>query len=106
MIVIYRIVSSLKFIIPWTNMFSSISGDSEVKFGDLWMQNPTKSKKYDYQTGLYVCKVCGKSFRRPNSCYDHMAIHQGTSKCVICNCVLSRKGNMKRHMKIVHGVSL
>nr|CAD7589081.1 unnamed protein product [Timema genevievae] len=53
----------------------------------------------------YVCKICGKAFRRQNSCYDHMAYHQGTTRCTVCNVMLSRKGNMKRHMRMVHGIT-
>ncbi|XP_063232783.1 protein tramtrack, beta isoform-like isoform X3 [Bacillus rossius redtenbacheri] len=54
----------------------------------------------------FVCKICGKVFRRQNSCYDHMALHQGSTRCAICQLVLSRKGNMRRHMKIVHGIAV
>jgi len=47
-----------------------------------------QSKILVYRMGLYVCKICGKSFCCQNSWCDLMAFLQSTSKCTICNCVL------------------
>jgi len=49
-----------------------------------------QSKILEYKMGLYVCKIFGKSFYGQNSCCDLMAFLQSTSKCTICNCVLSQ----------------
>ncbi|KAK7788822.1 hypothetical protein R5R35_012821 [Gryllus longicercus] len=89
----------------------SLQGDPGITAGKMWSWLPPTDyfpsqpeKKYDIKEPQYMCRVCGKAFRSQNSCYDHMAIHRGTSKCSICECVLSRKANMKRHMRFVHGV--
>ncbi|XP_069677466.1 protein bric-a-brac 1-like isoform X5 [Periplaneta americana] len=54
--------------------------------------------------GAYVCEICGKSFKHRNSRYNHMAKHEGTTRCHICNQVLGQKSNMKRHLRHIHGV--
>jgi hypothetical protein len=94
------------------HILPSFLGGGKGSVGDLWTQLPIfkmvlpQPKGFEYKTGIYACKVCGKSFHRQNSCYDHMAFHEGTSKCTICNCVLSQKGNLKRHMRAIHGIDM
>ena len=52
----------------------------------------------------YSCEICGKSFKHKNSVYNHMAKHEGATRCPICNQVLGQKSNMKRHLRHIHGV--
>lgn len=52
----------------------------------------------------FSCGQCGKTFQHANSVWYHSAIHLGETRCYICSQVLSRKSNMKRHMRLVHGV--
>ncbi|KAF4516878.1 hypothetical protein B566_EDAN011222 [Ephemera danica] len=53
---------------------------------------------------LFVCSFCNREFKHRVSCHQHLALHKGTSKCHICNCVLSRKSHLKRHLKTIHGI--
>ncbi|XP_026287863.1 broad-complex core protein isoforms 1/2/3/4/5 isoform X8 [Frankliniella occidentalis] len=55
--------------------------------------------------GHFACSVCTKEFQSNSSCYGHLHVHSGGTVCNICNCVLSRKGNYKRHMRTVHGIT-
>jgi hypothetical protein len=55
--------------------------------------------------GTYVCELCGKRFKHRNSRYNHMAKHEGTTRCHICHQVLGQKSNMKRHLRHIHGVT-
>ncbi|XP_035909874.1 protein abrupt-like [Anopheles stephensi] len=55
----------------------------------------TKDKKH-------ICPVCGKSFGTWKSLAMHSQIHTGRTRCSICGAVLSRTGNLKRHMKLRH----
>lgn len=32
----------------------------------------------------------------------HFNIHKGLTKCHICNAILSRTGNLKRHIRLKH----
>ncbi|KAF0308424.1 Sal-like protein 1 [Amphibalanus amphitrite] len=53
---------------------------------------------------LHQCPQCGRQFAASSSYYHHMAMHRGETTCPICGKVLSHKGNLKCHMKTVHGV--
>ena len=57
------------------------------------------------QPQQYQCGVCGRQFSATSSYYHHMAIHRGETTCPLCRKVLSHKGNLKNHMKTVHGVT-
>jgi KRAB domain-containing zinc finger protein len=63
---------------------------------------------------LYACSECSKSFKSKGSLREHNKNHISTSisseeaqkvgcKCKYCGRLLSRKYDLKRHMKIVHG---
>ena len=49
------------------------------------------------------CEICGRSFNGASSLRNHRAMHRGETSCPVCLLVFSQKGNMKRHLKQVHG---
>ncbi|XP_057664585.1 broad-complex core protein isoforms 1/2/3/4/5-like isoform X1 [Diorhabda carinulata] len=51
-----------------------------------------------------TCPICFKVFAHPYSLHHHKPVHLGRTKCRICNAVLSRKYNLKMHMKSKHNV--
>jgi hypothetical protein len=54
----------------------------------------------------FRCGVCSRLFRHKKSCQLHMAMHMGETTCHICSLVLSRIGNMKRHLRHIHGIGM
>ena len=54
----------------------------------------------------FRCGVCNRLFRHKKSCQLHMAMHMGETTCHICSLVLSRIGNMKRHLRHIHGIGM
>ncbi|XP_053673877.1 protein abrupt-like [Anopheles nili] len=50
----------------------------------------------------FKCKECDKSYVNGKSLSMHRQIHSGHTKCIICGTVLSRRANLKRHMKLKH----
>ncbi|XP_037078432.1 zinc finger protein 320-like [Pollicipes pollicipes] len=49
------------------------------------------------------CAQCGRHFTAVSSYYHHMAMHRGETTCPVCAKVLSHKGNLKHHIRTVHG---
>lgn len=48
------------------------------------------------------CLQCGKRYSNPKSLELHMSMHEGKTKCHICNKVLPRTYDLKLHLKKVH----
>lgn len=64
---------------------------------------------------LYACTECSKTFKSKGSLREHNKNHMSTNvsldvsmkvgcKCKYCGRLLSRKYDLKRHMRIVHGL--
>jgi len=52
----------------------------------------------------FVCKLCGKKFGRHDSLTHHKSLHQGHTKCPVCQMVFSRVFSLRRHMLTVHKI--
>lgn len=50
----------------------------------------------------HQCTTCSKRFASFKSLLMHYNIHKGLTKCHICDAVLSRTGNLKRHIRLKH----
>lgn len=50
----------------------------------------------------HQCTTCSKRFASFKSLLMHFNIHKGLTKCHICDAVLSRTGNLKRHIRLKH----
>ncbi|XP_023016399.1 uncharacterized protein [Leptinotarsa decemlineata] len=57
-----------------------------------------------HKTDNLTCPICHKVFTHPYSLHHHKPVHLGRTKCTICNVVLSRKYNLKMHMKSRHNI--
>lgn len=50
------------------------------------------------------CSVCGKKFKEKKWLVQHMFVHAGKTECSVCKKVLSRKYELKRHLKNSHNI--
>ncbi|XP_049800752.1 broad-complex core protein isoforms 1/2/3/4/5-like isoform X7 [Schistocerca nitens] len=80
------------------------SGESQSQDSLQGLQN------ISYQQGnsspgakMFSCDICGAAYRHAANLTSHKKIHSGETLCALCNKVLSRKSNFRRHMKLVHG---
>lgn len=53
----------------------------------------------------HVCHFCGYSFVRPSQLATHIRVHTGEKpfRCDMCSYSAAQKGNMRRHILLVHG---
>lgn len=60
----------------------------------------------DTSPRTYVCGYCGHVFCRPSTLATHIRTHTGEKpyRCSVCSYSAAQKGNMRRHMHLVHGL--
>ncbi|XP_028129373.1 protein abrupt-like isoform X2 [Diabrotica virgifera virgifera] len=82
--------------------------DIVVKKEELSEEELYASTQRDLSSSLtndnLTCPVCFKVFTHPYSLHHHKPVHLGRTKCGICHAVLSRKYNLKMHMKSKHNI--
>lgn len=54
----------------------------------------------------FPCRYCDKVFSHPNSLKLHLPSHSGSTSCQLCQAVLSRKYELKVHMRKKHNIDL
>ncbi|XP_049800755.1 broad-complex core protein isoforms 1/2/3/4/5-like isoform X10 [Schistocerca nitens] len=52
--------------------------------------------------GEYRCSLCDSSYKQRTSLKQHMETHFDKTKCPICHATLSRRVDVRRHLKMVH----
>ena len=49
-----------------------------------------------------ICSTCGKAYVNIRSLQMHRKVHTGETTCPICNKVMNRTSDIKRHIQMVH----
>jgi len=75
------------------------TGEEGMKSGQQAVLDASSQKSVEKK---HPCSSCGKKFASFKSLLMHFNIHRGLTKCNICNAVLSRTGNLKRHIRLKH----
>lgn len=82
-----------------------------LKEETLWLDNELvrwasaeSSSPHESFRHTYPCKMCGKVFKTCSSLSKHKDVHRGTTRCLVCNTVLSRASYLKQHMASIHGL--
>ncbi|EEB19716.1 conserved hypothetical protein [Pediculus humanus corporis] len=63
-----------------------------------------KLKSTNQPALIWVCEICGKTFKHRDSRRQHYKSHEGSTECPICHNVLSRKYELKVHMRKRHNI--
>jgi uncharacterized C2H2 Zn-finger protein len=56
------------------------------------------------QIKTFACEVCGKVFKHPDSLRQHHKAHTGETKCPVCYMVMSRKYELRVHLRKRHNI--
>lgn len=51
---------------------------------------------------LFVCNICGSSYKHASNLANHKQLHTGRTRCKICNKVLANPASLKRHLEYIH----
>ena len=67
---------------------------------------PAHTDAADVTLRSHVCGYCGHAFYRPSQLATHIRTHTGEKpyRCSVCSYSAAQKGNMRRHMQLVHGL--
>lgn len=89
-------------------------GVGEGGGGEVWDERslpaplaaPPRADTADATSRPHVCGYCGHAFYRPSQLATHIRIHTGEKpyRCSVCSYSAAQKGNMRRHMHLVHGL--
>lgn len=52
----------------------------------------------------FPCPVCEKIFQHESTLNSHLKVHTGETRCTVCGKVLSRKADLRRHARSLHGI--
>jgi hypothetical protein len=55
-------------------------------------------------TKTFACEVCAKVFKHPDSLRQHHKAHTGETKCPVCYMVMSRKYELRVHLRKRHNI--
>ncbi|XP_025987794.1 broad-complex core protein isoforms 1/2/3/4/5 isoform X5 [Solenopsis invicta] len=54
--------------------------------------------------GRFPCRLCGNVYRHLASLTQHLEVHRNQTTCIVCHTTLSRRTDLRRHMRLKHQV--
>ncbi|CAB0044776.1 unnamed protein product [Trichogramma brassicae] len=54
--------------------------------------------------GRFSCSLCGSVYKHLASLTQHLEVHRNQTTCVLCHTTLSRKTDLRRHMRLKHNL--
>lgn len=94
-------------------MLNIISGKMCYTFGDILTTcNMTTSRKYSVSKQLdaiFQCQACGRVYKSKTALKLHERVECGKEpqlQCCCCQKMFYHNGNLNRHLKFVHKVTL
>ncbi|XP_032674480.1 protein bric-a-brac 2-like isoform X4 [Odontomachus brunneus] len=52
--------------------------------------------------GRFPCRICGNVYRHLASLTQHLEVHRNQTTCILCHTTLSRRTDLRRHMRLKH----
>lgn len=95
---------------PYQGVMGSDGGGGEEVWGERSLAAPLQpaAPRPDAAGSprAHVCGYCGHAFYRPSTLATHIRTHTGEKpyRCSVCSYSAAQKGNMRRHMHLVHGL--
>ncbi|XP_029163548.1 broad-complex core protein isoforms 1/2/3/4/5-like isoform X2 [Nylanderia fulva] len=56
--------------------------------------------------GRFPCRLCGNVYRHLASLTQHLEVHRNQTTCIVCHTTLSRRTDLRRHMRLKHQIPL
>lgn len=54
--------------------------------------------------GRFSCSLCGSVYRHLASLTQHLEVHRNQTTCILCHTTLSRRTDLRRHMRLKHNM--
>ncbi|KAL6442185.1 hypothetical protein ACFW04_002459 [Cataglyphis niger] len=54
--------------------------------------------------GRFPCRLCGNVYRHLASLTQHLEVHRNQTTCIVCHTTLSRRTDLRRHMRLKHQI--
>ncbi|XP_034948001.1 protein abrupt-like isoform X2 [Chelonus insularis] len=54
--------------------------------------------------GRFSCSLCGNVYKHLASLTQHLEVHRNQTTCILCHTTLSRRTDLRRHMKLKHNM--
>ncbi|XP_044596834.1 broad-complex core protein isoforms 1/2/3/4/5-like isoform X2 [Cotesia glomerata] len=54
--------------------------------------------------GRFSCSLCGSVYKHLASLTQHLEVHRNQTTCVLCHTTLSRRTDLRRHMRLKHNM--
>ncbi|XP_015108607.1 broad-complex core protein isoforms 1/2/3/4/5 isoform X2 [Diachasma alloeum] len=54
--------------------------------------------------GRFSCSLCGSVYKHLASLTQHLEVHRNQTTCILCHTTLSRRTDLRRHMRLKHNM--
>ncbi|XP_006570278.2 broad-complex core protein isoforms 1/2/3/4/5 isoform X5 [Apis mellifera] len=54
--------------------------------------------------GRFSCRLCGSVYKHLASLTQHLEVHRNQTTCILCHTTLSRRTDLRRHMRLKHNM--